>query len=423
MLVKKMTKISTKKVVLIGFLGNIAEWYDFAVYAFLGVTLGKLFFAATDPKIALLKAFFLFSVSYLIRPIGAIIWGYVGDRFGRKIAFQWSLMAMAVPTLLIGLLPTYATAGIWAIVALIILRLLQGFAAGGELPVSACYVYEISPPAKKNFFCSFVAASAMFGMLCGSLAAFGVYSIFTTETVEEWAWRLPFLLGFLALLVVFYVRKNISETLDFKQNQTTLTLNNKEPFFSKIKKQDLQRAGQVFILYSFVQTAFYLLFIWMPSYLNVFVGVSKNVSFFSNTLGLLFLVLLTLIVGYLAKPLQRRKFIVFSIISLVGLSYPLFILLQSKSLLIIMLVQFIFAISLSLIDGVMVNFMAQSFDARTRCSFIGVGLVLPAAILGGVLPTLCNYFIYVTNINLIPIFFIIPIGLIALLAALKSKNI
>lgn len=414
--------MNAKKIIAVGCFANVVEWYDFSIYAFLATTLGTLFLNTNQPKIALIKAFFWFTVSYIARPIGSIFWGYCGDRYGRKIALKWCLMLMAIPTILIGMLPTYDSIGVVASICLIIFRLIQGFAAGGELPISSCYVYEASPPERRNFFCSIVAASSMIGVLLGSLTAFLVYAFFTPQEILLYAWRLPFLLGFFVLLLILYIRRGIDETREFERLRTQSS-GFWQHFFSVFSWCNLKKLSQIVILYTFMQSSFYLLFVWMPSYLNVFLSIDKNVSFLSNTIGMVFLVVFTLIVGHFADRVQHKKIIIFSVMSTAIVAFPFFLLLHLKIFVLMLLVQICFAACLGCIEGVMVNTLVKRFDNNTRCSSVNIAFTLPSAIFGGILPTLCSYLIYKTDFNLTPVFVLVGISLVTLLVVIKSKTI
>ena len=201
-----------RKLYLLAFCGSIAEWYDFSIYAFLAVVLGKVFFASSTPQMALIKAFAIFSISYLARPIGSIVFGYIGDRFGRRISLRLSLLLMAIPAALIGLLPTYDSVGFLATVFLIALRFTQGFATGGEFPGIACYVYEAAKPERKNFLCSIAVASPTMGLLLASLVATALHAFVPEQAIYDWAWRVPFLISILILFFIFYIRKDLEET-------------------------------------------------------------------------------------------------------------------------------------------------------------------------------------------------------------------
>src|SRR3989337_3452253 len=179
------THISPRKLYLLGLFGNIAEWYDFSIYAFLATILGEVFFASSNPQLALIKAFSVFSIGYLARPIGSIFFGYIADKFGRSKSLRFSLLLMAVPAILIGMLPSYNNIGLAAAIILVALRFTQGFAAGGEYPTIACYVYEAAPTQKRNFFCSIASTSPVIGMFLGSSAAAILYATVPEQVIYD----------------------------------------------------------------------------------------------------------------------------------------------------------------------------------------------------------------------------------------------
>ncbi len=409
--------MKSKNLVYIGFLANIFEWYDFSVYAYLVSKIGYLFFPSGNAQIELIKAFFLFSVSYLIRPLGSVFFGYMADRYNRISSLNLSLLMMAIPTILIGFLPTHARVGILATISLVTLRLVQGFAAGGELPGSACYVYERSSDEKKSFYCSFVAASSMLGVLLGSIMATVLYWLFSAEQVLAWAWRIPFFFGFFILIFVFYLRKNILIPDDN-------ILLNKTVYKKTLSEIILNKAGlmRIIAINAFIAVTFYLLFVWMPSYLHVFLKINEVRAFLSGTLGLFMLIIFTLIFGALAPRIGRRNLALISIISIFILTYPLFMILKEGSLVCLFWVPVVFALSLSCIDGINIEMMASQFPNTFRARGLGLGFTTPTAIFGGIAPTICSYLIYKTGSDISVIIFLMAMCLIALPAALTLKQ-
>lgn len=409
--------MNNKNLVYIGFLANVFEWYDFSVYAYLVSKIGYLFFPSGNAQIELIKAFFLFSVSYLIRPLGSLFFGAISDRYDRIISLRFSLLMMAIPTLLIGFLPTYASAGVMATISLIILRLIQGFAAGGELPGSACYVYEKASE-KKSFYCSFVAASSILGVLLGSIVATVLYWLLSTEQILVWAWRIPFLLGFFILIFVFYLRKNI---LVSGKKDNSMNKNGYEKTLSEIKRNKVSLM-RVMAINAFIAVSFYLLFVWMPSFLHVFLEMNETEAFLSGTLGLSLLIIFTLTFGILAPKIGRRNLALISVISIFILTYPLFMVLKEKSFVGIILVQIIFALCLGCIEGINVERMGSQFTDAFRGRGVALGFTLPTAIFGGMAPTICSYLIYKTGSDISAIGFLMVMCLLALPAAITLKN-
>ena len=409
----------------IGLISNIIEWYDFSVYAYLAVIIGQLFFDAHNPKTALIKAFGVFSVSYLMRPLGSFLWGYWSDRYGRMRSLQGALVLMALPTVAMMLLPTYSSVGIVATVLLILCRLLQGFAAGGELPGAACYLYEVAPPKQRFFYGSVVASSSMLGVLLGSAVVAILHGLFNTAAIAHGAWRLPFLVGSLLTGVIFYSRQQMIES----STVSAAGRNNKKN--KKSKKQDPVSTdgtgpglrehkwplAQIMLLNAFISIAFYLLFVWMPSYLQVFLHIRASQALASSTVGLFALIVLTLILGYSAPVLGRRNLAVASVVATLLVAYPLFVLLKAGSFHTMVIVQMIFALCLSGLDAVNMEMMASRFHRACRGRGVGIGFTLSTAVLGGTAPTICSVLIRQTGNDLAPVFLLIVAGLLALPAA------
>lgn len=406
-------KNKVNQMIAIGFGANIFEWYDFSIYAYLTNTFGLLFFNESNKQLALIKSLMVFSTGFLIRPIGSIFFGYIGDRYGRRFTLQLSLAMMALPTFFIGLLPTYESIGIASLVLLIIFRMIQGFAAGGELPATSCFLYEIAPINSKNFFCSLVASSSMLGVFLGSLIIYLLHVVFFDSQISNWAWRIPFWISGIIVLIIFQLRRSIEETDSFKENCLKTTHEYVKEILGHKKQISL-----IFLLNAFISIAFYLLFVWMPSYLLVFNNISTKLALFSSSFGLLTLIFLTIIVGYFSSNKDRKKWIMIGIIIIILFSYPLFMMIDQQSFIEIFIAQLIFAVAMSCIDGVINATMGSVFDNKIRCSGISISYTLPTAIFGGLAPTVCSFLIYNTGSKISPVFFLITSGFIALFATI-----
>ncbi len=401
-----MKPFSKKKLLLTSLVANVFEWYDFSIYAYVAGVLGTLFFDENNPKLALIKSFALFSISYLIRPLGSFVFGYLADHYGRRMVLKTSFFLMAVPTFMIGLLPTFQSIGWLSIMLLFALRLVQSFATGGELPVVTCYVFEMAPLEKKNFYCSLVAASAILGVFLGSLVVTLLYLFLSQEAILAWGWRIPFLIGFIIAGFIFVIRKEIPETDVFQAAQ--------EPgsYLDRLS-QHKYPILQVFLLISFMSVSFYTLFVWMPSYLSVYLNIKPSMAHLTSSIALLSLVFFILVVGHVSHSDNRKKWITCSIFMMIVLSYPLFGLLRIKYIAILFIVQVIFALLLSFIQGVVYATIGSLFHPQIRSSGIGIGYTLAQAIFGGLTPTLSSWLIYRTGYVESPIFLVITMGLIA----------
>src|SRR5262245_14334129 len=188
-----MNSAHTRRVTAAGMIGNVLEWYDFAIYGYFATQIGRNFFPHEDAVAQLLSAFGVFAIGYLMRPIGGVIVGHIGDRFGRRAALIFSVTAMAVPTFLIGLVPGYHTIGLLAPIGLTLLRVVQGLSVGGEYTSSMVFLVEQAPEGRRGLMGALAASGSALGMLLGSAVAFA--ATMSTAALDAWGWRIPFLLG------------------------------------------------------------------------------------------------------------------------------------------------------------------------------------------------------------------------------------
>ncbi len=292
-----------------------------------------------------------------------------------------------------------------------LLRIIQGFAAGGELPGSACYVYELSDERNRNFFSSFVAASSMLGVLTGSLVVTSIFFLFKFEQIIDWAWRIPFLLGGLILVFLFKIRMQLQDSpisVDHKFNPLIYLLRNE--FRSVVK---------IMALYAFISVSFYLLFVWMPSYLTVYLHVTYRTSLVLNTIGLGSLIFFTLFFGYIAKFVGKKRLIIFSILSILLSSWPAFILLEYCNLVITCFVILFFSICLGCIDGVIMYTMGTLFPKCVRYTGISIAFTFSTALFGGSAPAICSYLINHTDWVLSPVLVLTVVCVIGLLVGIS----
>jgi MHS family proline/betaine transporter-like MFS transporter len=200
-----------RKVIAAGITGNVLEWYDFAVYGFYAPIIAKLFFPSDDPTVSLIASFGAFAAGFLMRPVGGFVFGHIGDRIGRKRALVLSVMLMAVPTGIIGLLPDHASIGVAAAVLMVAMRILQGLSVGGEYTGSIVYLAEHAPTGRRGFFTSWTLFGAVGGILLGSGVSALIANVLTDAQVESWGWRAAFLVGILVGVVGLIVRCHLPE--------------------------------------------------------------------------------------------------------------------------------------------------------------------------------------------------------------------
>jgi MHS family proline/betaine transporter-like MFS transporter len=198
-------------------IGNATEWFDYGVYAYAAVYIGKTFFPSADPAASTLGSLLVFAVSFLIRPLGALVWGPMGDRLGRQRVLATTILLMAGATFCVGLLPGYATIGILAPIGLVVLRMIQGFSTGGEYGGAATFMAEYAPDRKRGLFGSFLESGTLSGFTLGALLVLVTEKIVGPAAMADWGWRLPFLIAAPLGLIGLYLRSRLDETPVFRE--------------------------------------------------------------------------------------------------------------------------------------------------------------------------------------------------------------
>jgi MHS family proline/betaine transporter-like MFS transporter len=209
----------SRKVIAAGTIGNVLEWYDFAIYGYFAVAIGHHFFPREDPVAQLLATFGVFAVGYLARPAGGIIVGHIGDQFGRRAALTFSVAAMAIPTFIIGILPGYATVGVFAPIALTAMRIVQGLSVGGEYPCSMVFLLERAGEGRRGLMGAFACLGAVGGMLLGSAMGAAFAAVMSTDALEAWGWRIPFMLGLLGGFAGLLLRRHVLESAPVERTE------------------------------------------------------------------------------------------------------------------------------------------------------------------------------------------------------------
>ena len=403
------------KNVIAGCVGNVLEWYDFALYGFFAPIIAKLFFPSDDQLTGLLATFGIFAVGFLMRPVGSVLFGILGDKLGRKKALEISVVMMAVPTTLIGVLPTYETAGILAPILLTIIRLIQGVSVGGEFTGSISYVVENAPhpPPQRGFYSSWTVFSLLGGILLGSAIASIITSVFTEAEVASYGWRIPFLLGLIIGIVGLFLRSGLDESPAFKKMKEAGELA-KTPVIDAFKyhwREILTVVGATCV----GSINFYLIFVYLTTFLSTETHLSLSSALEINTISMVVLMILTPIMGYLSDKVGRRPILIGGCLVLGILAYPLFLIFTLDNFLYDLLSQFVFAIGLSMVFGPFGAMMVELFPARIRMSALSIGYNIGFAVFGGTAPFVATYLIDATGNKLAPSFYLIAASVVSLI--------
>lgn len=298
-------EVNTRPVVAASAIGTVMEWYDFALYgAASALVIGPLFFPNETSTVGILAAFATFAVGFFARPLGGFVVGHYGDKIGRKPALVFTVGLMGISTVLIGLLPTYDTIGIWAPILLVLLRLLQGFGAGAELAGAITYIAEYTPPHRRAFFTSIPNAATAVGLML-AVGGFALVSRLPEEQLLSWGWRLPFLASFPILFVALYIRQRLAESPAFAQEQDRLGESPRLPLSQLLS----ERKRDVFFGFLSVtghNANAYVLNTFALSYITATLGLPQSVALLALLLAAGAGVVSTPLFGILADRIGRR---------------------------------------------------------------------------------------------------------------------
>jgi MHS family proline/betaine transporter-like MFS transporter len=399
---------STTRVIGAGVIGNMLEWYDFAIYGFFAAEIGRTFFPSQDPVSQVLSAFGIFAVGYLMRPLGGAVLGYLGDRFGRPAALTISVAAMAVPTFLVGILPGYQTLGLAAPIILTALRMLQGLSVGGECPTSMVFLYEHAPPGRRGLVTALAFVGNCSGMLLGSATGSLIATLMTPDDLERWGWRIPFLFGLLVGGVGYLLRREVREARVAPRAASSPIVEawrNHRPLL-------FWMAG----LSVFTAVSFYLMFLYVVSWLQLVDGIAPAHALAINTASMGGLLVTIVLTGLLSDKVDRRALLAISLVlGLVG-AYPLLRLMHHPDLLLVGLGQAGFVVILGLYIGAIGATLVESAPPHVRCSAVGLGFNVTLGLVGGVTPLAATWLVNRTADDLSPAWMIMASAAVSLLA-------
>jgi MFS family permease len=393
-----------RKVAIAACFGTFLEWYDFLTFATLAVVFGPLFFPSSDPATGLLASLATFGVGMVVRPIGAAIFGSIGDRIGRRPVFMITITLMGIATVCVGFLPTYAHIGIWAPILLVSLRLLQGLSAGGEIGGSAVYLTEHAGDRSRGFKTSFLQLMGPLGILVSTMQIAFLQSWLTAEEFISWGWRVPFWVSLLLLLMAFKARMALEETPIFLEISKT---ENKAKRPLRDNLRDPKTRKHMFLLFFCISAGGAILFFCVQVYTSIFLKTSvklppalvDQLSVYA-TIALL---PLTVLAGWLSDKVGRKPVVVSGLVLGATLILPAFeqLTLFGQELTqvnpsnypVVMIVGILIGLSaiLALVVGPQTALLAELFPAKTRNSAATLPHNLAAGWIGGLLPLIVTW--------------------------------
>lgn len=405
--------------VLAGLIGNAMEWYDFMVYGYFAATLGALFFPSEDEIASLIAAYGVLAVSFVMRPFGALLFGHIGDRVGRKRALELSVILMAVPTFLLGLLPAYETIGVLAPVLLTVLRLAQGLSVGGEYTGSFSFVIEHAPKHRRGLHGALTTCGAIIGIMLASLSAVIASKVAEEPATEAWAWRVPFLFGVVVAGVGLWVRRSLHETPTFEKMKAAGTVS-KSPLGEAFRTEKL-RITKVFFLYALGSATFYVLFLFVQAQL-INAGMAKHFAQLATTCSLSVLVLALPCAGYLSDRIGRRPVMLVGALCTLLFAVPLYGLLLTRDFTTVVLAQTGLTLITAAIIGPVPATITEMFPPRTRFSSLSIGYNASLAAFGGTAPMVAAFLIKETGRAVSPAYYLIALAVVSGLTVFFTRE-
>lgn len=407
---------SSAKPIFAASIGNALEWYDFGLYGYLATVLQELFFPFENQTVGLLSVFLVFAIGLFMRPFGGLIFAHIGDKYGRKASLVASMSTIAIPTFLMGFLPTYHQAGAFAIALLVIFRLLQGLAVGGEFIGSMIFLAEHAHAHNRGLSTCLIYSVGTLGGLLGSLGGALLHALFSEQQILDGAWRIPFFFGIIVGGIGLYIRFKVNETplfLKLKKAKKTAEYPIKEAL-----REHKKEIVIIYFLIAFQGVGFYLPFVYLSTWLIKDAHFSGSEALFINSIGLLFLIFLIPLSAALSDRIGRKKILMTGCLATCVFAYPLLSLLSASassphSFIIASFVMFVFALIMALYQGPLAATLTELLSTKNRYMALIIGYNFSAALFGGMTPYLAAYLVDTTGMIQAPSFLLILIGAIA----------
>lgn len=416
-----------KRVTFSSFLGNFIEWFDYASYSYLATVIALVFFPGEDKMVSTMSAFAVFALAFLVRPIGAIVWGNLGDKKGRKWALSVSILLMSGATFLIGCLPGYAVLGVGAPILLLLLRMLQSFSASGEYAGAATFIAEYAPKNHRGLYCSMVPASTAAGLLIGSLMATFLFSTWGSDSafVVDWGWRIPFLLAGPLGYITHYIRKHLEDSPVYEKMQADLKAkgqaSEKHPMralFRKHPKKLIVSFGACVLN----AVGFYAVLTYLPNYLEATLNYDAASASTITTIVLVAYIAFIFLSGRISDRFGRKRMLVGACIGFIVFTIPAFILLGSLDFVTILVVELVMCLILTINDGTLASYLTETFPTDVRYSGFAMSFNMANAIFGGSASYISFWLISVSGNDIAPAFYMVVIAVLSLVAMLMSHE-
>lgn len=401
-------------------IGNFMEWFDFAIYGFFAVIIGQTFFPANaSPTVAILSSLSVFAIGFLMRPLGAFVLGPIGDKHGRKTALVLSVVLMGMATFSMGLIPSYAAVGVMAPILLVLMRCIQGLAAGGEWSGSAAYLVESAPDNRRGLYASLISGTAALAFIMGSFVALGINSALSTAEVASWGWRIPFLLALPMALIGLYIRMKLGDTPVFEALKETGSVST-----APLKQTGKDRKNLFAVLLTFAFSSvsglgIYYLATYMNNHFTNALGLDRITALLLSGTGLFIYMIMCPIAGMISDRFGRRLPNILGTAGFVVLSVPAFMLFRTGEPFFVVLGVVLLGACQALVSVTNVVLLVEMFPAATRSSGSALGYNLGLAFVAGPGPLVATALVAASGSLLAPSWYLVIVSLVVLPILLK----
>lgn len=411
-----------KRLIISCAIGNILEWYEFMIFGYFAPIIGTLFFPSSSSLISLFKAFGVFAIGVFVRPLGGILFGHIGDKYGRKPALIYSIYLMSFPTIAIGFLPDYNSIGIIAPITLLIIRVLQGLSMGGEYAGTMTYLVESTEQSRRGFFGGFAACSLTIGMALGSLVFTLTHVLLEKDQILSWGWRIPFLISVVGLLWGIYLRTRLQDPpiyLDSIHKYGSSKFPIKEIF-----QHDFKHLLHTILVQCFLAVSMYTLTILYTMYAKDHFVLSNAPlsSLILNTPGIIAIGVAAVVSGKLSDLYGKKKVLIWSSGLSILVAYLTCPLITQGSKLSFFIAHFSLSILTGCFLGPIPALLAESFRTKIRYTSIALSNNLSMGIFGGTAPVVITYLIDKFNTNCTPNYYLMLSAAISIISLFLLKD-
>jgi MHS family proline/betaine transporter-like MFS transporter len=407
------TQQTNFKLIIANLIGTLLEIYDMSIYAYFAPMIAQNFFPTSNKQIALLNTFAIFMVSFFVRPLGAVVFGHIGDTLGRKKTLVLTISLISLGTFGIGILPTTNQIGLLAPILLVVFRVVQGLSFSGEFVGSLIFLMEHAPPNRKGFMSSWAICGGNIGLLIASLLCCMISHFCDKQQLMSWGWRIPFLLALFGGAISLYFRYQIVEVFPLKMASI-----HKYPLAEVLKTQK-KSLLLILSLTCFYMVVCYLLYVCSATYLSRLADISMSRALAINSIALFLQAIMIPIIGSLSDKIGRKYIMRLGILGLIASVYPYYLTLENGNLFWVCMAHVAISFIATFFTSVLPITLAELFPVGTRYSGVGLGYNMAAMLVGGATPALALYILKVSNGTVLLSLYFIFWAFLALIGTIK----